>query len=445
MRHDEDPGRFDVLPAAGDVDRVVDGMVSNALDRTDELADGLFELARLNVRSYGRGRSRLETQDLRLSIARLATIILACVGEAKAPSAQDRVALTMIGAQRAREGVAKEEVLRVAQLCLQGVRTFLLGTVHHNRKVSVETALAAAAAIADRLDECSASIEAAFEAGYTGVDDEILKNGGIRNEARFANLILGGRWRTEAGLRGQLMELGKPLGKTHGVVVLVPSDKPEDIPLAEAARRVSQSIRGTALLEATFWSPRPHVPIVVSLATIDSPAAWRERFVASLDAGAVRHELIAVVSEPVDELEQLQHAYVAIRRDLGYLPVALSDAGAVSAQRLDLFATMAGDGRDLGRLTQIVSRVFRRIEEQPNAGELLTLFRAYYRSNGMWERVWEELDLHRNTGRQRVQKIEDLTGLSFRDVADCHELMTVYRLRELLRAQFDLLDGHDAP
>lgn len=439
MRDDESAGGFDAFLAVDDVDRTVEELVSEAFRRSDELSTTLFEHVRRNVPSYGHGRSSLEVQDLRLSIGRLGTILIDCVRKDKVPPEQDLVSLTMIGAQRAREGVAKEDALKTFRLCVRGTRTFLLGASQADRAPSTGTAFAAAATIADRLDRCGAPIESALEAGYAEVDDEVARRGGVRNEASVANLILGRRWEAESDLRAHLIELGRPLGRTHGVSVLVPAGKVEGLPLAEAARQVSRSVRGTTLLAATSWTPLPHVPMILSLSSTD----WRV-VVSRLDAAAARHGVIAVVSEPVEELDQLQRVYVSIRRDLGYLRAARSDAGAVTAQRLDLFAAIAGDGRDLGRMTRIVSRVFGKVDQHTNADALLTLIGAFYRSSGVWERIGEDLGLHRNTVVGRAEKIEELTGLNFRDVADCHELMTVYRLREMLRAHFDLLDGDDA-
>ena len=438
---DDNDADWHNAPRADDVTLIVDEIVSTGLDRIEELTDTLLKAVRAGVPSYADGRSPLEIQDLRTAIHRAALILLGYVGRVEAPAEKDVVSLTMIGAQRAREGMPMEQALEVLRLCRKGVLAFLLGAWRDGDHVSPDTAFAAGAAIAERLDECGHSIETALRAGYAEIAAHIERGGGIPNEASFANLILDGRWNTESDVREQLARLGKPLGGAHGVVVLVPSRKTDQALFAEAARAMGTLLGGTVLIEAPAWTPVLHVPIVISMR---SASEWQSQLspVAAtvLDAEATQLGVRAVVSDTVECLDDIPQLYVAIRRDLGYLRAAYSGGWTVPARRLDLFAVIAGDGRDIGRLTQLVYRVFGLLQQQPNADELMAIVDAYYRSNGKWEQVRQTLGLHRNTLTQRVEKIEELTGLSFRSVADVHELLTCFRLGVFLRGEFDALD-----
>lgn len=264
----------------------------------------------------------------------------------------------------------------------------------------------------------------------------------------MVNRLLDDRWRTEGEIRADAERLGQPLRRRHAVIAVLagPSTKTADRDLQALAVQLGNELPASCLFERARWEPVPHVPGVV---TLDTEEDWerltRHDSIGSLERIAGRHEAIVVVSPLVDELATIASLYRDIEQNLRYVPAARTDAGALTARRLELFALIAGNGHDLGRLTRLVRQVFEPVERASNAGTLLGVIQAFCRASGnnRWGSVASALNIHRNTVTIHARKIEALTGLSFDSVADVNELVTVFRLREFARTELEKLDTAD--
>lgn len=431
-----------------DVDDVVGDIVAHGIERISDMAVAMLAALREEMPTYGRGWSPSSADDVLTSVRRAASMLLESIRDDRPPLRQDLISVTLVAVQRARDGVSRREMSEAMALCRRVGFTFLLREAPTIGTVRADVALTAAAVIAERLDDHVRSIEQAVDEGYAEAEGDPSTTGRPRSEAVVANRLLDGRWCEETEVRLNAERSGSPLGRFHAVVMLVGTSKSTDIPLGKAAAALADALKVSCLLEGTRWGPVPHVPAVVS---VRSAEAWHELTCEDGDGRlhrvAVAHGLVAVVTPCVDDLAALPGLYRGMPQNLRYLAAARNHPGVLTSRRLELFALIAGDGRDLGRLSRFIRQMFEPIEQQPNADVLFGVLEAFGRVSGQnrWGDVAIELNVHRNTLMPYVRKIERLTTLSFDSVADVHELLTAYRLREFLYTELDKLDLVEGP
>ncbi|WP_055070080.1 helix-turn-helix domain-containing protein [Clostridium massiliamazoniense] len=72
------------------------------------------------------------------------------------------------------------------------------------------------------------------------------------------------------------------------------------------------------------------------------------------------------------------------------------------------------------------NKVINKILEENMGHELLNTLLVYINKNGERNRVAKELHIHRNTLNYRLNRIEEITGLSFNNYLDLRDYVTVY-------------------
>lgn len=438
------PDRDDIHFEEDAVERLVGEIVARGAERLGDMAITMLVAIRDALPFYGHGWSRPARDDLLTSVERTATIVLTSLQRNRPPSLQDLRPLTMVGLQRARDGVPQADVTQAIRICRRAGLAFLLREATPAEERPTATVLAAAALISERVDLYLESVEIAIGEGYAESEQHGGRGDPSRREAALVNRLLDGRWRTETDVRDEAERVGRKLGRHHAVLAFLAGKTSKEIPLPESAARVAAELQVGVLLENVRWSPVGHVPAVVSVDTMDE---WASLFPRNnegeIDRLARRHDLVVVVSEPVRDLASMPAIYRRIQQSLPFRAAACIEPGAVTARRLEMFALIAGDASDIGRLIAFVRDVFDPIQREDNADVLFGIVDAFCSVSGQnrWGEIAEARNTHRNTLRPQVQKIENLTKLSFDRIGDVHELVTANRLRRFVTDELDKLDS----
>lgn len=233
--------------------------------------------------------------------------------------------------------------------------------------------------------------------------------------------LLDGVDRDPEGVRERARLLGTDLDRPHAVVVAV----------VEADReRARQAAAHVAALHRGF-SAVHEARLVLILPDLDPSAAGR--LVEKELRAATGRPLTAGVAGPAEGPQAIVAAHVEARRCLQTL-LALGRTGEVACTRdLGFVGLLLGDPRDVRPFVRSVLGSIHDYDAKRRTALLETL-ESWFRNGGHLARTSEDLHVHVNTTSQRLERIGQLLGDSWREPERQLEIQLALRLDKLLSA-----------
>jgi hypothetical protein len=396
----------------------------------DKLADAMAEAVLARVPGYG-WESDGDADDFRNGLRRTASLYVRTLQDFRALRDDERVALHVIGAQRARQAVPTE-------MLTAGIRTGLHACWRHVVRVvddldAEASAEAMGALAAHHFDFAEAVLDALREGYRTEVEQRLT--GRVRAQAAFIDRLLEGHWHDEGQARSHARALGHDLGRACGMLLVLPAAAQD----GEQLRAGAAAIVG-GLPEAVEGPLRTlPVPHVLALLPVRSDRHWTDALDAVADI-AVNERVAVVPTDPVTPPTSLPAAYRHAKRYLALVDAEGRGPGLVTVTELRLCAMLAGIPMSdrVEYVRDMLGGILSLSEHK--ARELFDTLEALYRRKGRIIDVAAELHLHQNSVRYRLGRIEELTGLSLDVPADRMHLELAMRLRKVATAELATLD-----
>jgi hypothetical protein len=416
-----------------DADRLLVAVAEEARADVPAVVDRTLTTVMRAVPSYGESRRPGDLDDFRSGFRRSVELALACLVDDRAPTEDELWPFSLIGAQRARQGIPAEDVLAAVEVARGEVLDVLLARAGE-AGVTAATALAAARRLAATLGRGADSVRAALLAGHAHGLEQWFPVGS-RQRAVLVDRILEDRWTNEQELARHARTVGRVLGPALGLLVLVPVGKQDHEGLIGAAGALAAALE--VLEGAVRWTPAVHLPVIVPVAGDD----W-DRLLARAEEVAGAHGTGIVVFPPAPSAARLAAAYRAAVPSLSRVAAARREPGLIPLRRLELLRVLAGDA-GLGDRIDFVRRVLGPVLALPDAEAMLEILDAWHEGSGRAADVARRVHRHENTVRKRLDRIEALTGLDVQVPADRYELETAVHLHRVLVHELQRLDHRD--
>lgn len=422
-----------------DANNTIDGFVAEVVARLSErlpdLVDEMCRVVQEELPVYRRPTPDVE--DFRGGVRRTAGLLLRVLEERRPLLPEELVTMHVIGAQRARQGIPADCVIKGVQVGLRVGWEYLLAIVGELPLSPVS--LQAVGRMSLEVFDFTHAVLTGLETGYATEQEQRL-TGQVRAQAGFVDRLLEGHWDDEREIRSQAGMLGQDLGRACGMLFVMPSRGQHTESLRAAAAAVAAAAPGA--LEGPMRSlPTLHV---VLLCATSGPAAWT----ASLEAVhrvAVDEGLVVVPADPVPNMNALVHVYRRAQRYLTLAHTAGSGPGIVTVKDLRLYAVLAGVPL-ADRVEFVRDMLGPVLDLSPHkAKEMLETLEAVYRRKGRIAEAAADLHLHQNSVRYRLNRIETLTGLSLDVPAERLHLELAMRLRWVAAAELAALDDTPPP
>lgn len=412
------------------VDEFVSEVVERLSERLPDLVDVMCRAVQAELPVYRRPAADVE--EFRSGVRRTAGLLLRVLEERRPLRAEELVTMHVIGAQRARQGIPADCVVEGVQVGLRVGWEFLLGIV---RELPLsDVTLQAVGRMSLEVFDFIHAVLTALETGYATEHEQRL-TGQVRAQAAFIDRLLEGHWDDEPEIRSHAATLGHELGRTCGMLFLLPAGGQHTETLRSAAAAVAAATPGA------MEGPMRSLPIlhVVLLCAAPGSAAWAASLAAA-DEVAVAERLVVVPADPVPYAHTLVHVYRRAQRYLTLTHTAGSGPGIVTVKDLRLYAVLAGV--PLADRVEFVRDVLGPVLDlvPHKAKELLETLEAVYRRKGRIAEAAADLHLHQNSVRYRLNRIETLTGLSLDVPAERMHLELAMRLRWVATAELGALD-----
>lgn len=376
-------------------------------------------------------RHVVEKDDLHNSLRRITDLFVRVVEEGRPLRSEEMVTVHVIGAQRARQGVPVDAVIDGMRVALRIVWEAVL-------EAASEYEAAVALDVVSRLSfghmEFMHTVLDAVETGYATEREQRL-SGQVRAQATFVDRLLEGHWDDEMRIRSRGSALGYDLGKLCGLLMAMPTGGRDTEAVRGGAARLAARVPGA------FEGPLRTLPClhVIVVLPVVSPTAWTEAL--ETVAEVARHERLLVVPvEPTPLVSSLAHLYRRAQRYLRLAHSAGSGPGIVTVRDLRLYAVLARI--PLNDRVDFVRDLLGPVLDLPEhkATELLDTLDAVYRRRGRIAEAAGDLHLHQNSVRYRLNRIEQLTGLSLDIPAERLHLELAMRLRWVAKAELAWFD-----
>jgi hypothetical protein len=401
--------------------------VEAAGERLEELAD--FMLARIIERMGStRDLSSGDIQDLRYDVVRGVVYFLASLSEERAPTRAELHELHEIGAQRARLGILRHEMLASVDIAAESGISFLFRTmsdIAHTDRNAADPAvlLACASELSLRLYTFTNVMKDALALGYFRQAEQ--PSGGTSADMTLVNTLVGQLWEDESALRDEARRRGRPLGRWNGCLLAVSITGALDHrhlvgAASVCAERIPRLIQGPSRMAVTRH--------VIFMAPCMKHADW-EVLLDEVDQATTDLELLVVAAGPVNNLTELKPAYERALRDLPVARAARRTGGTVQLQELRLLKLLATAAPDLSR--EYEEEILGKILARDDAEETLDILED--RSHKPAQLVAERHSMPKRTVERAVQRAARLTGLDFNLPAQRLEFevaLRLYRLRQ---------------
>ena len=396
-----------------------------------ELAEAMTQAVLADVPAYG-WRAGAEPDDFRSGLTRIATLYARTLEDQRRLRPDERAALHVIGAQRARQAVPVETLAA-------GVRSALQAAWRHVGDVVASTAGSAdvVAPLGTHLLDFSHDVLEAVRQGYrTEVEQRLT--GLVRAQAAFVDRLLEGHWDDEADARSHARALGHDLRPDCALLLVVPAAGQDVERLRHAASVLARAV-DRAVEGPLRTLPAPHVVVLVPSPSEDAWASALRR----AEGVAQAERLTVVPSEPVPLATTLSVVYRQAQRYLVPAEAEGHGCGLVTVEELRLYGMFARiPVRDR---VEFVRDMLGPVLDLPEhkARELLETLDVLYRCKGRIAAAAADLHLHQNSVRYRLARIEELTGISLDVPADRMQLELAMRLRRVATVELAGLD--DSP
>ena len=412
------------------VDAFVNEVVARLSERLADLVDVMCRTVQDELPVYRRPNG--DVDEFRNGVRRTAALLLRILEEQRSLHPEELVTMHVIGAQRARQGIPVDCMVDGVRVALRVGWEYLLRIVAE--LPLSEVALGAVGRMSLEVFDFVYDVLDALETGYATEHEQRL-SGKVRAQAAFVDRLLEGHWDDEREIRSQAAALGHDLGRPCGMLLVMPAGGQDTESLRRGAAALAAAVPGA--LEGPMRS-LPTLHVVLLLAGEDS-AAWDSALEAARGM-AIAERLLVVPADPMPHVTTLVHVYRRAQRYLTLAHAAGSGPGLVTVKDLRLYAVLAGV--PLADRVEFVRDMLGPVLDLPphKSKELLETLEAVYRRKGRIAEAAADLHLHQNSVRYRLNRIEELTGLSLDVPADRMHLELAMRLRSVATAELATLD-----
>lgn len=393
-----EPGRA----LAGDaVDRIVAGVE----ERLDAIVQVIVDTLRREIPEYGPGGDVAASRDLEDSARRVVTMVLRQWRERRRLSPGDRVAMGMIGARRAEQGVSMEGLVAGVRIARS------IGWTHAvevSRRVDAGAeGVRAVGDMATLLFDVIDDICDAMAAGWIRVQDTRVK-ARDRTRSQVFDDLLSGAFDDDEEIMTRARTFGFDLRRPHGLVLVTNARADQDRAVIRSAVASLLATVGNAAEVALTADMTPHVALVVPTSTM----SWDE-VVTATQRMARTHRVTAVMSPPVAGARGIHAAYRRAREMMPLAVTVFRRPHVVQADELVVYQILRGSRAE--DREEFLLRTLGPVLHLPEVqrGSLLETLDALHEGNGHTETAAATLGVHTNTVRYRIGRIHHLTGLRY--------------------------------
>jgi hypothetical protein len=376
------------------------------LGEVPELADRLVEWIRSESASYGFSAA-VTPEDLRRSCTDNLTEMLRRLAGQEMADAEAPVAT---GRRRAEQGFPLAEVLHAFRLGGRVIWDELVDRARRTGPDATDALVDTASSLWEMIDDYSVLVAAAYQERMAE-----LSRFDAERRSLVVDAVLAGLAAENPSLPEAAATLGLPL---HGSFVVVSVDPAAAEPVARA---VADELRGRGGTGAFRLRTERYLG-VVSLGPTVTPDALRA---ALEEATTARVGLSPLYSELTGTPEALRLADIA----RACLPAGTK--GVVAYEDHPVRALLASDADAGWRTARIVLEPVLALDSEARTLLLETL-RVFFAAGGSAAEAAKTLFCHRNTVRNRLQRLEELTGRSLEDPRGLAELFLASEAVSLL-------------
>ncbi|MGH8973117.1 MAG: PucR family transcriptional regulator [Acidimicrobiia bacterium] len=378
------------------MDVSVRALGAELLSEVPELADRLVEWIRSESASYGFSAA-VTPEDLRRSCAdNLTEMLCRLAGQGRA----NPEAPVATGRRRAEQGFPLAEVLHAFRLGGRVIWDELVDRARRAGPDATDALVDTASQLWEMIDDYSVVVASAYQERMAE-----LSRFDAERRSLVVDAVLAGLAAENPSLPEAAASLGLPL---HGSFVLVSVDPAAAEPVERA---VADELRGRGGIGAFRLRTGRYLG-VVSLGPTVTPAALRDAVEA---AATARVGLSPLYTELTGTPEALRLADIA----RACLPAGTK--GVLAFEDQPVRALLASDADTAWRTARIVLEPVLALEPEARALLLETL-RVWFAAGGSAAEAATVLFCHRNTVRNRLQRLEELTGRSLEDPRGLAEL-----------------------
>jgi PucR C-terminal helix-turn-helix domain/GGDEF-like domain len=378
------------------MDVSVRALGAELLSDVPELADRLVEWIRSESASYGFSTA-VTPEDLRRSCADNLTEMLCRLAGQELANPEAPVAT---GRRRAEQGFPLAEVLHAFRLGGRVIWDELVARARRSGPDATDALVDTASQLWEMIDDYSVLVASAYQERMAE-----LSRFDAERRSLVVDAVLAGLAAENPSLPEAAASLGLPL---HGSFVLVSVDPAAAEPVERA---VADALRGRGGTGAFRLRTGRYLG-VVSLGPTVTAAALRD---ALEEAATARVGLSPLYSELTGTPEALRLA------DVARSCLRVGEKGVVAYEDHPARALLASDADTAWRTARIVLEPVLALE--PEAGALLLeTLQAWFAAGGSAAGAATALFCHRNTVRNRLQRLEELTGRSLEDPRGLAEL-----------------------
>jgi hypothetical protein len=395
---------------AGFVEVSVRALGAELLKEVPELAARLAEGIRSDLASYGFSAA-VTPEDLRRSCADNLTELLCRLAGEELANPEAPVAT---GRRRAEQGFPLAEVLHAFRLGGRVIWDELVTRARRAGPDATDTLVDTASQLWEMIDDYSVVVASAYQERMAE-----LSRFDAERRSLVVDAVLAGLAAENPSLPEAAASLGLPL---HGSFVLVSVDPAGAEPVERA---VADELRGRGGAGAFRLRRGRHVG-VVSLGPTVTRAGLREAITA---AATARVGLSPLYSELTGTPEALRLADIA----RACLPAGTK--GVVAYEDHPVRTLLASDADTGWRTARIVLEPVLALDPETRALLLETL-QVWFAAGGSAAEAAKALFCHRNTVRNRLLRLEELTGRSLEDPRGLAELFLASEAVSLLGPSF---------
>lgn len=398
--------------------------------RTEEMVNAISSTLFAELGSFERLAHVGEVGKLRAAIRRTIEAFAAFVVDGARFTDADMASFHLTGAERARQGHPYRAVADSVDITMEVIWRFVRECVDDPALPAL-----AAQAVADVARDAPAFVADMRNSlidGYTS-EREHGELGRAQAVADVVGLLVQGTWQERREILRPARAVGAELYEPLTMVVVVPVTRRALIELDETARAVAAALpRGAA--GRSRGAALPHAVVLVPRT---DPATVRD----TLRATGIRNVLLLVDEQP--------HQFVDIPQAVALLEEDIPSAVSVAPESMVVTTADTAVMRLLRNVpiearVDFVRSVLGPLLELPGnkPNDAIATLRAYFRgrAGSRLDETAADLQLHRNSFRYRLERIQALLGVSFRNAADRLRVEVAITLHELARRELVLAD-----
>ena len=399
--------------------------------RTEEMVNAISSALFAELGTFERLGHVGEVGKFRALIRRTTEAFAAFVADGTRFTDTDLASFHVIGSERARQGHPYRAVVDSVDITMEVIWRYVRECVENPPLPAL--AAQAVADVARDVPGFVADMRESLVSGYTS-EREHGELGRAHALADIVGLLVHGTWQERREILRPARAVGAELYEPLTVVVVVPATRRALIELDGTARAVAAALPNGAAGRSRGGA-LPHAVVVVPRT---DPSTVRDTLLATSGI----HNVLLLVDEQ-------QHSFVDIPEAVARLEEDIPSAFSVAPDSMVVTTADTAVMRLLRHVpiearVDFVRSVLGPLLDLPGnkPNDALATLRAYFRgrAGSRLDETAANLQLHRNSFRYRLERIQALLGVSFRNAAERLRVEVAVTLHELARRELVLAD-----